>query len=214
MIDMVVHHTLLVDQGNDHMWMVRKDIHRAGEVLPWMDVFPRWYLESIAAELDIEYTDTATLLDIAIYRPSLPDHPGWADGSWLYGAPSIQAARESHLALIAECKAGGRLRGVAGKTPAARRVADQPDVRFLLDSDDHEHADPLDLIVEHSPIDPEYMAVRREIRNHHREMYREAHRLASAARAAPVDLTARESVERFRARVLDNRRAPHDPIKS
>jgi hypothetical protein len=201
-----VHHAQLIERPDDHYWALSTEAFRHGEDPPALGmamIAPRWYLESIAAELEIDPDDRDTLLDVALYRPELPDHPGWDDGDWLYGAPSITHARESHLALIRQVKGEhGRAIGVPGVTPERRRVTPQPWSRVLLDSDDH--GDPLDVIKEHSPISAEHLKVRRE----HRDMIRGIHRARKRAMAtqqtaaATVDLSARQSAEDLRTQLL------------
>lgn len=209
-----VPHAELVELADDHWWRVTRHARvPGGQVKKLGYHFPRDMLEIVAAELDIDPDDRDLLLDIVMYRPSLPLYPGYEDGSWLYDAPSVEHAREEHLAQIRAVKGGGTLRGIPGVATAAQRMAPHPGARVLLDS---EADDPLEVIKAHSPISTAHMAARREYRDHHRGLYARAREDQEGRRraAAPVDLTARQGPDELRERLFGARPRAHDKYTS
>lgn len=88
--------------GNRRMWYVlQRDPN--GEVQA--HAFPPDALEWRAAEYHIDPTDTATLLDIVLHEPHLtPEQASDAHPHHLHQAPTIEQARTTHLAHIADAK--------------------------------------------------------------------------------------------------------------
>lgn len=195
----LVHHTQLVDMHGMACWVQHREFqpddappYHLGWVTP-LDMF-----ETIAAELDIDPDEPGawdTLLDIELYRAVLPHYDDHADGSWLYDAPSIKHARETHLARIAEAKGNGRARGVPGVTPENRRVAAQTNPPML----DSGAEDPLEVMKRHSPMSRPHIEVKRA----HRDMHREGARMRrlQRQRATASGVPPRETPEELRARL-------------
>lgn len=86
-----------------------------GTVIPGTHTFPEDTMEWRAAEYGIDPADLDTLLDIVLHEPHLPDddQPELS----LHNAPTIDAARDRHLARIKE---------ISGEMPGNRPAGFDP----------------------------------------------------------------------------------------
>jgi hypothetical protein len=178
-MDIRVHHADLVDVSGTQTWAVLTEIDRGNGPEMVGHIFPADTLEWRAAEYGIDPADRATLLEVVLYEPYLPDvasedHP-------LFASDTVAGARAAHLARIASVKAGGKARGLTGRS--TQRAVDVTKHRVLLDSGVE---DPLAVIGRESPIDPEFLAVKAQHVGRQRDAHR-AHQAAAPTTAASRD---------------------------
>lgn len=148
----------LVQNGDERMWMLGTRVDRGdgSPVEMRAHVMPEDTLEWRAAELGIDPADTDTLLRIVLVEPYLTDDTADPNRA-LHTAETTVDARTHHLQRInARLGATGRIRGRRG---AGQVRAAGPRAKVLLHSGTE---DPLAVIKRESPIDPDFVAVKRE----------------------------------------------------
>ncbi|WP_157519043.1 hypothetical protein [Herbidospora mongoliensis] len=156
-----------VGDGGNPMWgvyQVRPDGRN------WIHVFPHSTLEWRCAEYGIDHEDTATLLDVILHEPFIPDPNDplvWADPTAeevlkvIHGLPTVATPRvsdtdrlQAHLARVAAVKEH-RVR----LAPARR--ADRQAALVYIGSERRAPTDPLDPIRTLTRLDPVRVAGRR-----------------------------------------------------
>lgn len=160
-VETVTHH-------GDRWWLVHGTLTQDdGTVIRHVHRMPAWVLEQRAAEYDIDPADVDTLIDIALWEPHLHvladgfdhEHP-----KFLWNAITIDEARDHHLWRIAATKA---------------RLAhpDQRDGNPALDVMRRDHG-----------IDPEVVALKTRVLDHHRR----AHQATRASRMSAPEVDRRQ----------------------
>lgn len=159
-----IRHTEVLLQG-EH-WFVRTlKMMDSGEEEESCHTLPLDTMEWRAAEYGIDPSDVETLLDIVLVEPYLT--PGeWSEGFRLGDAPTIEVARQDHIARIAKAKL--RLRISTRKIDPEARAA-----RSEAAPGDPLPTNFLDRLRYESPMDPEIILIKESNVREHRSRKQE-----------------------------------------
>lgn len=159
MTDIRVHHAaLLPGPKGEGLWNLAVEVTRDGETRHVLHVIPADAIEWRIAQFNVDAEIAARMLVVEAY--------GVYDNG-LFTAPTRSQARNRKLQILDETLDGGTLTWVDG-SPLFRAVGENGP-ELLADSGD---GNPLQTIIEASPVDDEHIAVKREWMDSHREVSR------------------------------------------
>lgn len=207
-MDITVTDAVLIGNADtSNVWIVGKEVvFDDGSVVRQAQAFSEDFLENLAAEYDLDTSDIDKLLEIVLYEPLIDDvdmsHP-----QSLYGAESVETAREFLLERVKRKRNGGKIKTRnrrSDEDPVAYPVRNQV---LILDSLD-DPALPLDVLKREIPLDDELVAVKKEFFQEKRSSVRSSFRESRSP--SREQLRRRPTAEEWKSRQTASRKSRSD----